>query len=276
MLGRYVSSQTVRLLREPGSLLACLVLVLASVAAFEGDPSACSGGERPGAYGAFVCYTPDAFVFLLPALAALVGGTVVANSRARGEDVVYAVRGLAGPRLAVARLLTGSAAAALLVIVAGAALIVLALALLPHRAELDMQPGITNSPGFRPPEAGVPVPALWRAAPLAGDVLAVFVYAWAAAALAAVGNAVGQLVAQPLAAFAAPVLLVLVTQVAPLPGAAKWVSGYVYLGMDPTSGELLEVAGGWRLPLLVGYWSAVLALSFLVVHVAARRQAATA
>ena len=276
MLTRFVTSQTGRLLREPGAALACIALVLASVASYLTGNGACSGGQRPGAYGAFVCYSSDPFVFLLPALGAAVGGMLVASSRSRGEDVVYAVRGLSGRRLALARLLAGSAAAAALVLVAGLVLIALALLFLPHRAELEIQPGITFSPGSHRPEAGVPVPALWRSAPLAGDVVAVLVYALAAAALAAVGNAVGQLVAQPLVAFAAPVMLVLVAQVAPLPGAAKWLSGYAYLIMEPVYGRMTRLPGDWRLPALLGYWSALLALSFGVAVVAARRQAAVA
>lgn len=277
MLSRFVLSQTARLLREPGALLACLALVLASVGAYVGGSTgACSGGERPGAYGAFVCYVPGQFVFLLPALAAVAGGMLVASSRARGEDVMYAVRGLAGSRLAVGRLLAGSAAAALLVIVAGFVLIALALLFLPHRPELEIQPGVTLIPGFDRPEAGVPSPGLWRSAPLAGDVLAVFVYALAAAALAAVGNAVGQFVAQPLLSFAAPVMLVLATQATPLPGAAKWLSGYVYLYFEPVHSTLTQIAGDWRLPALLGYWTLLLALSFALAVVAARRQATTA
>jgi hypothetical protein len=231
---------------------------------------------RPGAYGAFVCYAPETFVFLLPALAAVVGGMLVASSRSRGEDVIYAVRGLAGSRLAMGRLCAGSAAAAVLVLVAGLALIALALLFLPHRHELDFSPVITPDPAVQPPEPGVPSPALWRSAPLAGDLLGVMIYALAAAALAAVGNAVGQVVAQPLIAFAAPVMLVLVTQVAPLPGAAKWISGYPYLDLEPTYGTLAPIAGDWRLPALLGYWSTLLAVSFMVATFAARRQAAAA
>ncbi len=275
MLRRYVSSQTVRLLREPVAALACCVLVLASVAAYAGG-GACSQGKRPGAYGAFVCYAPDAFVFLLPALAAMVGGMLVASSRSRGEDVIYAVRGLAGPRLAVGRLLAGSAAAAAVVLVAGLILVALALLFLPHRPELEIAPGITVDAGARVREPGVPIPALWHSAPLAGDLVGVVVYALAAAALAAVGNAVGQLVAQPLIAFAAPVMLVLVTQVAPLPGAGEWISGYAYLNLEPVYSTMTRIAGDWRLPALLGYWCALLALSFMVAILAARRQAAAA
>lgn len=215
-------------------------------------------------------------MFLLPALAAVVGGMLVASGRSRGEDVIYAVRGLAGSRLAVGRLLAGSAAAALLVLLAGLVLIALALLFLPHRPEIERPAGITLAPGYEPPEPGVPVPALWRSAPLAGDVVAVLVYALAAAALAAVGNAVGQLTAQPLVAFAAPVTLVLSTQVAPLPGDAIWLSGYAYLDMAPVNGELTQIAGEWRLPALLGYWSVLLALSFALAIVVARRQAAAA
>jgi len=275
LLRRYILSQTVRLLREPGAALACVALVLASMATYaNGGP--CSGGQRPGAYGAFVCYAPEAFVFLLPALAAVVGGMLVASSRARGEDVIYAVRGLAGSRLASGRMLAGSAAAASIVLVAGLVLVVLALVFLPHRPELEIAPGVTYSPGFDPPEAGVPIPALWRSAPLAGDLLAVLIYAVAAAALAAVGNATGQLVAQPLVAFGAPVMLVLATQVATLPGAAKWISGYAYLDLEPVNGTLTELGGALRLPALLGYWAALLVLSFALSMFVARRQAATA
>lgn len=274
MLTRYVAGHTVRLLREPGALLACSALVLAAIAGYA-DRGSCSQGDHPGAYGAFVCYAPRPWVFLLPALAAVAGGTLVASSRARGEDVIYAVRGFGGSRLAVGRLLAGSAAAALLVLVAGFVLIMLALLFLPHRPELENPPGVTYIPGSQPPEAGVPSPSLWRSAPLAGDVLGVLVYALAAASLAAVGNAVGQIMAQPLLAFAAPVFLVLVTQVAPLPGAWKWISGYPYLDLDPT-GTLTRLAGGWRLPALLGYWGGLLLLSFVVAVVVARRQLASA
>lgn len=248
--------------------------MVASIAAYAGGGSDCSQGVRPGAYGAFVCYTPGAFVFLLPALAAVTGGMFVASSRSRGEDVIYAVRGLAGTRLAVGRLLAGSAAAAVLVLAAGLALIALALLFLPHRPELEIAPGIT--PGPHRPEAGVPIPALWRSAPLAGDLVGVLVYALAAAALAAVGNAAGQLFAQPLVAFAAPVTLVLATQVAPLPGWGIWVSGYAYLDLEPARGTLTRLAGDWRLPALLGYWCGLLVLSFVVASLAARRQAAVA
>lgn len=96
------------------------------------------------------------------------------------------------------------------------------------------------------------------------------------AALAALGNAAGQLVAQPLVAFAAPVFLVLVGQVAPLPGAWQWVSGFPYLDLMPTSGTMTQLPGGWRLPALLGYWGVVLAVGVAVTMLAARRQEARA
>jgi prostaglandin-endoperoxide synthase 2 len=61
---------------------------VASVVAYRGGGAECSAGEHPTAYGAFVCYASDPFVFLLPAAAATIGGTLVATSRARGDDVV--------------------------------------------------------------------------------------------------------------------------------------------------------------------------------------------
>ena len=256
-------------------MLAGAVLILGAAAAYFGGGD-CSGGERPGAYGAFVCYAPDALVFLLPAVAAVAGGVLVAAGRSSGEDMLYAFRGLRGARLALARGLAGSAAAALVMLVAGLVIVALALAVLPDRPELERPPGITTVSGFERPEAGVPVPALWRNAPLAGDLVAVAVYALAAAALAAVGNAVGQLIAQPAAAFAAPVLLVLCTQVAPLPGWGKWLSGYAYLDLMPVDGTMTAVPGEWRLPVLVGVWSAVLAAGLAVLTLVARMQERTA
>jgi hypothetical protein len=276
LLTRFVTSHAARLLREPGAALACFALAVASVVAYRGGGAECSAGEHPGAYGAFVCYASAPFVFLLPAVAATIGGTLVATSRARGDDVVYGVRGLRGARLSVGRLLAGSGAAALLVLLTGLALIVVALLFLPHRPELDSPPGVTALAGSHPPEPGVPSPSLWRSAPLAGDLLAVLIYAWAAAALAAVGNAIGQLVAQPLAAFAAPVFLVLVTQVAPVSGPARWLSGYAYLDLGPTAGTMTEVPGSWRLAALLGYWGAVLLMSFVIATLVATRQAAAA
>jgi hypothetical protein len=276
LLTRYVISQTGRLLRDPAAAFACCALVLAGVVAFVGGSGDCSGGEHPGAFGAFVCYVPEAFVFVLPAVAAVAGGVVIAGSRARGEDVVYAVRGVSGTRLTLGRLLAGSAAAAVIVLAAGLMLVLLALVFLPHRRELLVQPGLGLIGGLHRHEPGVPSPALWRAAPLAGDLVAVLVYAAAAAALAAVGNAAGQIVAQPTVAFAGPVLFVLVTQVAPLPGSATWISGYAYLDLMPVNGTMTQLAGGWRLPALLGYWSAVLGLSFIVALLVSRRQAANA
>lgn len=269
-------SHGVRLVFQPVGALAGGALVVACVAAYLAGGGQCSGGEVPGAYGSFVCYAPEAFVFLTPAVAAVVGGVLVAGSRARGEDVVYAVRGLSAWRLAVARLLAGSGAAAVVVLAAGLVLVGLALIFLPHRPELAIPPGVTITPGSTLPEAGVPVPGLWREAPLVGDLVAVVVYAWAAAALAALGNAAGQLVAQPLVAFAAPVFLVLVTQVAPLPGAWQWVSGFPYLDLMPISGTMTELPGGWRLPALLGYWGVVLSAGVAVTMLAARRQEALA
>jgi hypothetical protein len=201
---------------------------------------------------------------------------LIASSRSGGEDVLYAVRGLGGLRLSLGRMLAGSAAAALLVLITGLALIAVALVFLPHRPELASAPGVTQVAGYHSPEVGVPSPALWRASPLGGDIVAVLVYAWAAAALAAVGNAAGQVAAQPLVAFAAPVFLVLITQVAPLPGAAKWLSGYAYLDLGPTGGAMTALPGGWRLPALLGYWLVVLVLSLVVSSSAAHRQAAAA
>jgi hypothetical protein len=209
-------------------------------------------------------------------VAAVAGGVLVAAGRSSGEDMLYAFRGLRGARLALARGLAGSAAAALVMLVAGLVIVALALAVLPDRPELERPPGITTVSGFERPEAGVPVPALWRNAPLAGDLVAVAVYALAAAALAAVGNAVGQLIAQPAAAFAAPVLLVLCTQVAPLPGWGKWLSGYAYLDLMPVDGTMTAVPGEWRLPVLVGVWSAVLAAGLAVLTLVARMQERTA
>lgn len=55
MLTRYVRSHTARLLREPGAVLACATLVVASVVAFLAGVGDCSRGQRPGAYGAFAC-----------------------------------------------------------------------------------------------------------------------------------------------------------------------------------------------------------------------------
>lgn len=273
MLTRFVISHGVRLLRQPGAVLAAGVLVLGCIVSYAGgNAGACSDGEAPGAYGAFVCYAPSALVFLVPVVAALVGGVLVASSRSRGEDVLYEVRGLSGARLAIGRLLAGSAAAGLVVLLSALALIGLALVLLPHRPELARPPGVNVIPGARPPEPGVPLPLLWREAPLAGDVVAAAVYGLAATALAAVGNAVGQIAAQPALAFAAPVFLVLVTQVAPLSGPVMWISGYAYLDLMPINGTMTAISGGWRLPALVTYWGAVLALSVAVTLVAARRQ----
>lgn len=98
MLIRYATSHGVRLVCQPVGVLAGAVLVVACVAAYLAGGGECSVGEVPGAYGAFVCYAPESFVFLAPAVAAVVGGVLVAGSRARGEDVVYAVRGLSGCR----------------------------------------------------------------------------------------------------------------------------------------------------------------------------------
>lgn len=271
MLSAFVHGHGARLLRQPSALLAGAALVVGVAAAYLGGGD-CSAGERPGAYGAFVCYAPEALIFMLPAVAAVAGGVVVAAGRSSGEDMVYAVRGLAGARLALARGLAGSVAAAVVMLVAGLVIVALALVVLPDRPELERPPGITMVPGFERPEAGVPVPALWRSAPLAGDLLAVAVYALAAAALAAVGNAVGQLIAQPAAAFAAPVLLVLSAQVAPLPGWGEWLSGYAYLDLMPVDGTMTAVPGEWRLPVLVGVWSAVLAAGLAVLVLVARRQ----
>jgi hypothetical protein len=267
----------VRLLRQPGAIVAGLSLVVAASLSYLGGGSGeCSAGKAPGAFGAFVCYAPAPFVFLVPAAAALVGGVLVASSRARGEDVVYAVRGLAGTRLTLARVLAGSFAAGSVVLLAGLVLVALALVLLPHRPELDRPPGVGVIPGFRPPEPGLPLPVLWRDAPLVGDLLAAVVYALAAAALAALGNAVGQLLAQPVAAFAAPVLLVLATQVAPLPGLGRWISGYAYLDLMPIHGTMTDLPGALRLPAILAYWLALLVAAVALALAAARRQEARA
>lgn len=270
----FVSSHCARLLRQPSTFVVGVILIALCIAGFYGRGAGdCSQHEAPGAYGTFVCYAPFRFVFLLPILAALVGG-ITASSRARGDDVVYATRDLKGTRLALARVFAGSTAAALCTLVCGVLIIVAALLLLPHQAELERPHGMVVIPGYEK-EEGIPLPALWRASPLANDFLAVGVYALAAAALAAVGNAVGQLVLQPMFALAAPVFLVLFSQIFPTPEKIDWLAPYSLLALLPTGGPVLEyVAGTWRLVLLLGYWGGIFAVSCAVVIMAARRQEA--
>ena len=249
----------------------------------------CSGNEARGAFGALTCTTRGIFAWGLPLLGFGVGGALTAVGRGRGEDALYAVRGLRGVRLALVRSLAGSVAAGLVGALVGCALVVLNLLTLPWRDHALIRPsafraavemGYDPRTVIPPYEMGFPTPGLWSLSPLLCDLVTVVLGAVACAAVAALGCAIGQAVARPIV----PTLLVFTLSMWPMLNPfrsdvpwATWFSFQPYLEVAPVHSKIVAtLAAPWRAVVPFGFFVLLLLVSVVAVCVVAWRQEARA
>jgi hypothetical protein len=267
---RFVRVETLRLLTAPVSVVTLALFAAFQVYAVVAWTGACAAPEYAAAAGGYSCTTAVSVSYLLPIVAAIVGGTAAAAERTRGADVLLAVRGLAGGSYARARIVAGALAAAAGVVLTGLVAIAAGIVAHPWRMPLEKNPDVIwfNGP---PRHIGDPSPWLWAHAPLLNDVAALLIVGVAAAAVAAFGTALGMWVRSPIA--------VLPVVVGAMLAAQYTVPSPLNLGLDPL--ELLDFAptsGMVRAlppPLLpvvhLAAWVIIMGVSFPAAAAGARR-----
>ncbi|WDT93032.1 hypothetical protein JDY09_06465 [Thermoleophilum album] len=171
----------------------------------------------------------------------------------------------------------------------GCALVVLNLLTLPWRDHALIRPGAFRAAvemGYDPRtvippyEMGFPTPGLWHFSPLVCDLVTVVLGAVACAAVAALGCAIGQVVARPIV----PTLLVFTLCMWPMLNPfrsqmpwGKWFSFQPYLEVAPVYSKIVATFDApWLWVVPFGVFLSLLVVSLLFVCVAAWRQEARA
>jgi len=267
---RYARVEGWRLLTAPASILVLVLFAILEVYSVVAWTGLCASPRFASAFGGFSCTTGVSVSFALPLVAVLVGGTAAASERFRGADVLLAVRGLAGPAYVSARMLAGAMAAGVGVGVTGLAAIVTGLVVHPWRRPRLIDPSVSFING--PPEApGTPSSWLWAQAPLANDFLVLAIVMVAAAAVAALGTAMGMWVRSPIVVVTIVAGGLLVGHFVVPFAVSDFLNPEDVLDFGPDSQVPRQVSSALRPLAHLGLWLGLLVVSWPVAVKGARR-----
>lgn len=267
---RFVRAETARLLTAPvavGTLFLFAAFQVYSVVAWTGD---CAAPDHAAAFGGYSCTTSVSVAYLLPLVALVVGGTAAASERARGAEILLAVRGLVGPSYARARIVAGALAAGIGIGATGLVAVIAGLIAHPWRDAILKDPEVFYTQG-PPAHPGDPFPSLWSVAPLLNDLAVVLFVAVAAASVAVLGTAIGMWISNPIAV----IPFVLVAMVVGILAVPESFSMYVnvenLLNFSPSNAVVRDVSPVLRPVVHLAIWIVIVSLSLPAASLGARR-----